>query len=157
MQITRWWSNSTRATRPGIERRSNTGSSHPLNRAATTDGASFKNCRSLSTAVRYPAAVPLHADHSMVVKFDTRNAAGYRTAVDKLRQFLKEEPSLRQPSSQNPRCVSIVRFPSPIVIVNTCHSHSMVVKFDTRNAAGYRTAVDKLRQFLKDAPSVVAH
>jgi hypothetical protein len=29
--------------------------------------------------------VPLYADHSMVVKFDTRNAAGYRTALDKLR------------------------------------------------------------------------
>ncbi|KAF3002783.1 hypothetical protein E8E15_001031, partial [Penicillium rubens] len=38
--------------------------------------------------------VPLHADHSMVVKFDTRNAAGYRTAVDKLRQFLKDAPSV---------------------------------------------------------------
>ncbi|CAG7941474.1 unnamed protein product [Penicillium salamii] len=38
--------------------------------------------------------VPLHADHSMVVKFDTRNAAGYRTAVDKLRQFSKDAPSV---------------------------------------------------------------
>ncbi|KAJ5366060.1 hypothetical protein N7541_000001 [Penicillium brevicompactum] len=38
--------------------------------------------------------VPLHADHSMVVKFDTRNAAGYRTALDKLRQFSKEAPSV---------------------------------------------------------------
>ncbi|KAF3392458.1 hypothetical protein F1880_008921 [Penicillium rolfsii] len=36
--------------------------------------------------------VPLHADHSMVVKFDTRNAAGYRTALDKLRQFSKDAP-----------------------------------------------------------------
>ncbi|KAJ5963042.1 hypothetical protein N7501_007983 [Penicillium viridicatum] len=34
--------------------------------------------------------VPLHADHSMVVKFDTRNEAGYRTALDKLRQFSKD-------------------------------------------------------------------
>ncbi|GAM43552.1 hypothetical protein TCE0_051r18458 [Talaromyces pinophilus] len=32
----------------------------------------------------------------------------------------------------------------------------MMVKFDTRNAAGYRTALDKLRQFAKDAPAVVA-
>ncbi|KAJ5366092.1 hypothetical protein N7541_000033 [Penicillium brevicompactum] len=38
--------------------------------------------------------VPLHADHSKVVKFDTRNAAGYRTALDKLRQFSKEAPSV---------------------------------------------------------------
>ena len=38
--------------------------------------------------------VPLHADHSMVVTFNTRNAAGYRTAVDKLRQFLKDAPSM---------------------------------------------------------------
>jgi hypothetical protein len=32
----------------------------------------------------------------------------------------------------------------------------MMVKFDTRNAAGYRTALDKLRQFAQDAPAVVA-
>ncbi|KAL4861938.1 hypothetical protein BDV12DRAFT_203507 [Aspergillus spectabilis] len=38
--------------------------------------------------------VPLHADHSMVVKFDTRNAAGYRTALNKLRQFSKDAPSV---------------------------------------------------------------
>jgi hypothetical protein len=31
--------------------------------------------------------VPLHADHSMMVKFDARNAAGYRTVVNKLQQF----------------------------------------------------------------------
>ncbi|KAJ6003890.1 hypothetical protein N7540_013172 [Penicillium herquei] len=37
--------------------------------------------------------VPLHADHSMVVKFDTRNAAGYRTALEKLRQFSTDAPS----------------------------------------------------------------
>ncbi|KAL4804204.1 hypothetical protein BDV18DRAFT_36370 [Aspergillus unguis] len=38
--------------------------------------------------------VPLHADHSMVVKFDTRNAAGYRTALDRLRQFVHDAPSV---------------------------------------------------------------
>jgi hypothetical protein len=38
--------------------------------------------------------VPLHADHSMVIKFDTRNAAGYRTALEKLRQFSKDAPSV---------------------------------------------------------------
>ncbi|GLA55854.1 hypothetical protein AnigIFM63604_002939 [Aspergillus niger] len=38
--------------------------------------------------------VPLHVDHSMVVKFDTRNTAGYRTALDKLRQFSKDAPSV---------------------------------------------------------------
>ncbi|KAJ6016427.1 hypothetical protein N7540_011018 [Penicillium herquei] len=38
--------------------------------------------------------VPLHADHSMVVKFDSRNAPGYRTALDKLRQFSKDAPSV---------------------------------------------------------------
>ncbi|KAJ5893421.1 hypothetical protein N7495_005112 [Penicillium taxi] len=36
--------------------------------------------------------VPLHADHSMLVKFDTRNAAGYQTALNKLQQFLKDAP-----------------------------------------------------------------
>ncbi|KAJ5884884.1 hypothetical protein N7495_009394 [Penicillium taxi] len=38
--------------------------------------------------------VPLYADHSMTVKFDTRNATGYRTALDKLRQFAKDAPSV---------------------------------------------------------------
>ncbi|KAJ6118297.1 hypothetical protein N7471_013764 [Penicillium samsonianum] len=38
--------------------------------------------------------VPLHADHSMVVKFDTRNTAGYRTALDRLQQFSKDAPSV---------------------------------------------------------------
>ncbi|CAP91131.1 Pc13g00620 [Penicillium rubens Wisconsin 54-1255] len=38
--------------------------------------------------------VPLHADHSMIVKFDTRNAAGYRTALDKLRQLSKDAPAV---------------------------------------------------------------
>jgi hypothetical protein len=38
--------------------------------------------------------VPLHADHLMVVKFNTRNAAGYRTALDKLRQFEKDAPKV---------------------------------------------------------------
>ncbi|GAM34008.1 hypothetical protein TCE0_014f01316, partial [Talaromyces pinophilus] len=38
--------------------------------------------------------VPLHADHSMMVKFDTRNAAGYRTVLDKLRQFAKDAPAV---------------------------------------------------------------
>ncbi|KAJ5899151.1 hypothetical protein N7495_003895 [Penicillium taxi] len=38
--------------------------------------------------------VPLHADHSMVVKFDTRNAAGYQTVLDRLRQFSQDAPSV---------------------------------------------------------------
>ncbi|CAG7934218.1 unnamed protein product [Penicillium olsonii] len=38
--------------------------------------------------------VPLHTDHSMVVKFDARNAAGYRAAIDKLRQFSKDAASV---------------------------------------------------------------
>ncbi|KAJ5963046.1 hypothetical protein N7501_007987 [Penicillium viridicatum] len=38
--------------------------------------------------------VPLHTDHSMVVKFDARNAAGYRAAIDRLRQFSKDAPSV---------------------------------------------------------------
>jgi hypothetical protein len=36
--------------------------------------------------------VPLHADHSMMVKFDTRNAAGYQTVLSKLQQFAKDAP-----------------------------------------------------------------
>ncbi|KAF3389719.1 hypothetical protein DPV78_011759 [Talaromyces pinophilus] len=42
--------------------------------------------------------VPLHADHSMMVKFDTRNAAGYRTALDKLQQFTKDAPAAVVPA-----------------------------------------------------------
>ncbi|EAU30101.1 predicted protein [Aspergillus terreus NIH2624] len=38
--------------------------------------------------------VPLHADHSMIVKFNTRNAAGYQTALDRLRQFVDAAPSV---------------------------------------------------------------
>lgn len=35
-------------------------------------------------------------------------------------------------------------------------SHSMIVKFDDGNDQGYTSARDKLRQFERDAPSVVA-
>ncbi|CAI7627456.1 unnamed protein product [Penicillium pancosmium] len=38
--------------------------------------------------------VPLHADHSMIVKFDKRDAPGYRMALDRLRQFSKDAPSV---------------------------------------------------------------
>jgi hypothetical protein len=34
--------------------------------------------------------------------------------------------------------------------------HSMIVKFDNRNNRSYTSARDKLRQFERDAPSVVA-
>ncbi|KAJ5745112.1 hypothetical protein N7520_010294 [Penicillium odoratum] len=36
--------------------------------------------------------VPLHADHSMLVKFDTPYVAGYRTVRDRLLQFSKDAP-----------------------------------------------------------------
>ena len=38
--------------------------------------------------------VPLHADHSMIVKFDNKNAPGYRSVVDKLRQLSKMRQGL---------------------------------------------------------------
>jgi hypothetical protein len=34
--------------------------------------------------------------------------------------------------------------------------HSMIVKFDSRNTPGYSSAREKLSQFTKDAPGVVA-
>ncbi len=34
--------------------------------------------------------------------------------------------------------------------------HSTIVKFDARNDQGYASARDKLRQFERDAPNVVA-
>ena len=36
--------------------------------------------------------IPLHADHSMIVKFNTRNDPGYRSALDKLKQFEQDAP-----------------------------------------------------------------
>jgi hypothetical protein len=38
--------------------------------------------------------VPLDADHSMMVKFDSKNAQGYRSAQDKLRQFVQDAPGV---------------------------------------------------------------
>ncbi|QKX62526.1 uncharacterized protein TRUGW13939_09687 [Talaromyces rugulosus] len=38
--------------------------------------------------------VPLHADHSMIVKFDSRSAPEYRTALDKLQQFARDAPQV---------------------------------------------------------------
>jgi hypothetical protein len=38
--------------------------------------------------------VPLDADHSMMVKFDNRNARGYSSAQDKLRQFVQDAPGV---------------------------------------------------------------
>lgn len=36
--------------------------------------------------------IPLDADHSMMVKFDSKNAQGYSSVRDKLRQFLQDAP-----------------------------------------------------------------
>jgi hypothetical protein len=38
--------------------------------------------------------IPLHADHSQIVKFDSRNAPGYQSALDKLRQFEQDAPAV---------------------------------------------------------------
>ncbi|KAJ6016490.1 hypothetical protein N7540_011081 [Penicillium herquei] len=38
--------------------------------------------------------VPLHADHSMVVKFDTRRATGYQTVLNRLQQFSQDAPAV---------------------------------------------------------------
>jgi hypothetical protein len=38
--------------------------------------------------------VPLYVDHSMIIKFDKRDAPRYRTALDRLRQFLKDTLSV---------------------------------------------------------------
>ncbi|KAL4745854.1 hypothetical protein BDW72DRAFT_186006 [Aspergillus terricola var. indicus] len=38
--------------------------------------------------------VPLNADHSMIVKYNTRNEAGYRAVLDKLQQFTKDAPQV---------------------------------------------------------------
>lgn len=38
--------------------------------------------------------IPLHADHSQIVKFDNRNAPGYRSALDRLKQFEQDAPKI---------------------------------------------------------------
>jgi hypothetical protein len=38
--------------------------------------------------------IPLHAHHSQIVKFDSRSAPGYRSALDKLRQFEQDAPAV---------------------------------------------------------------
>lgn len=36
--------------------------------------------------------IPLNADHSMMVKFKSKNDQGYRSALQKLQQFQKDAP-----------------------------------------------------------------
>lgn len=38
--------------------------------------------------------LPLDADHSMIVKFDTPNAEGYGAIVNELRQFVRDAPQV---------------------------------------------------------------
>jgi len=38
--------------------------------------------------------IPLDADHSMMVKFDDKNARGYSSARDKLQQFAQNAPGV---------------------------------------------------------------
>lgn len=38
--------------------------------------------------------IPLHADHSMIIKFDNKNALGYRSALHRLKEFEKNAPSV---------------------------------------------------------------
>jgi hypothetical protein len=38
--------------------------------------------------------IPLDADHSMIVKYDSKNAQGYSSALDKLKQFARDAPGV---------------------------------------------------------------
>jgi hypothetical protein len=38
--------------------------------------------------------ISLHADYFYLVKFDSRSAPGYRNALEKLRQFEKDAPTV---------------------------------------------------------------
>ena len=38
--------------------------------------------------------IPLDADHTMIVKFDHKNNRGYASALDKLRHFEQDAPSI---------------------------------------------------------------
>ncbi|KAF2631425.1 hypothetical protein BU25DRAFT_384710 [Macroventuria anomochaeta] len=59
--------------------------------------------------------IPLDADHSMIVKFDNKNARGYSSARDKLRQFARDGPGVvadRFTRAQNrPKPSTMVPFP----------------------------------------------
>ncbi|KAJ5358338.1 uncharacterized protein N7496_010751 [Penicillium cataractarum] len=54
--------------------------------------------------------VPLHANHSIIVKFDTRNAAGYRTVLDKLRVFSRSNGTVSAQTRPKPQPCSTVPF-----------------------------------------------
>lgn len=38
--------------------------------------------------------ISVHADHSMIVKFDAPSAPGYRAAREKLKQFVRDAPQV---------------------------------------------------------------
>lgn len=38
--------------------------------------------------------IPLHADHSQIVKFNKTDAPGYRSALEKLKQFELDAPKV---------------------------------------------------------------
>lgn len=40
------------------------------------------------------AKVPVHADHSLIVKFKTQNDRAYRSVLNKLREFKRDAPSV---------------------------------------------------------------
>ncbi|KAL5360970.1 hypothetical protein BJX96DRAFT_175795 [Aspergillus floccosus] len=65
--------------------------------------------------------VPLNADHSTVVKFNTRNVEGYQSALTNLRQFLEEAPSVVaarfKQMRQKPQPQSMVPFKRDLTFV----------------------------------------
>jgi hypothetical protein len=48
----------------------------------------------LQLPIQIETPVKLDADHSMVVKFDSKTAYGYKTALKYLRAFEKEAPEV---------------------------------------------------------------
>lgn len=48
----------------------------------------------LQLPIQTESPIPLHSDHSQIVKFDSRNVLGYKFALEKLREFVADAPNV---------------------------------------------------------------
>ncbi|KAF2677679.1 hypothetical protein K458DRAFT_395748 [Lentithecium fluviatile CBS 122367] len=94
-----------------------------------------------SSLTRWKTKIPLDADHSMMVKFDIRNARGYSSARDKLRQF-----------QQNALNVVAARFWSLLVQTQNRPRPSTMVPFQRGRAfVGRRNILARIEEKNKQA------
>jgi hypothetical protein len=68
----------------------------PTNQSWGRTGSYITAIDTDSAALQLPSQmetrIPLHADHSKIVKFDSKNASGYKFALEKLREFVMDAP-----------------------------------------------------------------